>query len=186
MRVKARDTEGGGIGTGVIYEVDNRTNEAFILTNEHIIRGATTITVTVNEIEDYTAQLEGFDQRRDIAVLRICCDPGFQPIVFGDALTLQLGTDVVAIGYALDLTGGPSITKGIVSGIRYHPNQDRWVIQTDAPINPGNNGGPLLTVDGRLLGINTFGIRDVGDVTVENFGFAISEVTLSLHLPSLR
>ena len=186
VRVEAAAPDGDRIGTGVIYELDPSDDSAYIVTNEHIVRDASRIRVTVNDFDDYQAQLLRIDGKRDIAVLQICCGSKFIPMTFGDALTLQSGTGVLAIGYALDLQGGPSVTRGIVSGIRYQPEEDRWVIQTDAPLNPGNSGGPLLSLDGELLGINTFGIRGVGDVTVENFGFAISEVTLSRRLLELR
>ena len=185
MRVEAEAPGEVSIGSGVIFELDPSDDGAYIVTNEHVITDATRITVTVNDSDEYVSELRGFDAQRDIAVLRICCSPGFVPLVFGDALTLQVGTDVLAIGYALDLEGGASVTRGIVSGIRYESEEDRWVIQTDAALNPGNSGGPLLSLDGKLLGINTFGIRGTGDVTVESFGFAISEMTLSAHLPEL-
>ena len=186
VRIRATDSDGGSVGSGVVIEVDPSSGEAYIITNEHLIRGATAITATFNDADEYPAEIQGVDAMRDLALLRICCNVEFTPMPFGDALTLQVGTDVLAIGYALDLEGGASITRGIVSGIRYQSGLDRWVIQTDAPLNPGNSGGPLLSLDGKLLGINTFGIRDIGDVTVENFGFAISEVTLSRRLPDLR
>ena len=119
-------------------------------------------------------------------MLHICCNDKFKPITFGDSLTLEVGSDVIAIGFALDYPGAPSITKGIVSGIRPELEHDRWLVQTDAPLNPGNSGGPLLTTDGLMIGLNTFGIRgEPGETPVENFGFAVAEQTITESLASL-
>jgi putative serine protease PepD len=174
------------IGTGVIYSVNRQTGSALILTNEHVVRDTTQVNVIVRELLDYRATVKGLDRQRDVAVLEICCSPGFITLMFGDALTLQPGADVIAIGYALDLEGGPSVTKGVVSATRYQSAEDRWLVQTDAPLNPGNSGGPLISTDGLMVGINTFGIRSIDSVNVESFGFAVSEMTLTKILPGLE
>ena len=106
---------------------------------------------------------------------------------FGDASMVAVGSDVIAIGYALGIEGPATVTRGIVSAIRYQSEFDRWVIQSDAPINPGNSGGPLLSLSGEILGINTFGIRQTSSgVPVEGFGFAVSETTVATLLPGLK
>jgi hypothetical protein len=93
---------------------------------------------------------------------------------------------VIAIGYALGLEGPATVTRGIVSAIRYMSDADRWVVQTDASINPGNSGGPLLSASGEILGINTYWVRTTqAGEDVEGFGFAVSEVTIKAVLPGL-
>ena len=96
---------------------------------------------------------------RDLAVVTICCGQ-FHTLPFGDASRLEPGGEVVAIGYALGLSGEASITRGIVSAIRYDSRYLSDVIQTDAAINPGNSGGPMLSMSGEILGINTFKISE--------------------------
>ncbi len=142
--------------------------------------------VRVNDSDDYNATLLGTDTVRDIALLSICCDSAFRAFEFGDASSLPAGTRVIAMGYPLGLPGQATVTSGIVSAIRFDTAQSRWVIQTDAPINPGNSGGPLISGAGKLLGLNTFGIRQSGGgVSVEGIGFAVSEVTIQAVLPGL-
>ena len=102
---------------------------------------------------------------------------------FGDASRLEPGDEVVAIGYALGLSGEATITRGIVSAMRYVPDYRSDVIQTDAAINPGNSGGPMLSMAGEILGINTFGIdKSIG----EGLNFAISEGTVRARIPALK
>ena len=86
--------------------------------------------------------------------LEICCSR-FHSLAFKNAATLNSGSEVVAIGYPLGLSGAATVTRGIVSAVRYDSRHQAWVIQTDAPINPGNSGGPLLSSSGGVVGINT-------------------------------
>ena len=86
----------------------------------------------------------------DLAVVSICCGR-FHTLPFGDASRLEPGDEVVAIGYALGLSGEATITRGIVSAMRYVPDYRSDVIQTDAAINPGNSGGPMLSMAGEIL-----------------------------------
>ncbi|MBD47722.1 MAG: hypothetical protein CL891_01295 [Dehalococcoidia bacterium] len=186
VKVKAISSTEEGAGTGVIFSVDEETGRAFILTNDHVIAGSDQIIVS----GQFHGSLTGVPYRRnqvqDLAVIHVCCDKQFRPIAFGDSLTLELGSDVIAIGFALDYPGAPSITKGIVSGIRPEPEHDRWLVQTDAPLNPGNSGGPLLTTEGRMIGLNTFGIKgEPGETPIENFGFAVAEQTITESLALL-
>ena len=183
-----------GTGSGIIIEVNGAARTALILTNHHVIEGARSIQVLVNDSETYTAVIAGADPLRDLALLSICCSIDFQSAPFGDASKTLLGTEVVAIGYPLssvlellELGGGPTVTRGIVSAIRDDILFKRRVIQTDTPINPGNSGGPLLTPSGEIIGINTFGLNPeaLGLTSIEGFGFAVSEETITAVLPDL-
>lgn len=181
-----------GFGSGVIIEVDASAS-ALVLTNYHVIQDGRRIQVLVNDSTIYTAVIADSDPLRDLALLRICCSIDFRAVPFGDASNLSPGTEVIAIGYPLpDLieelapgSSSPTVTSGIVSAIRDQAVEDRKVIQIDAPINPGNSGGPLLTLSGEIVGINTFGLF-ISGVSVEGFGFAVSEETISAVFPDLR
>lgn len=140
--------------------------------------------MTINDSATVKGTLLGIDPSQDLAVLKICCGR-FQPLKFADASSLNSGTQVVAIGYPLGISGRASVTDGIVSALRY--DEGRWVIQTDAAINPGNSGGPLLSLSGEVLGINTFKIETTrSGRLVEGIGFAVSEVTIMHQLPALK
>ena len=171
-------------GSGAIFETQGRT--AYIVTNHHVVEGSAEVSVTVNDSAEYQGTVLGTDAVRDLAVVRICCG-SFRILPFGDASTLEPGDEVVAIGYALGLLGEATITRGIVSAIRYDANYLSDVIQTDAAINPGNSGGPMLSPAGQMLGINTFRYdRTEGGRTAEGLGFAISAKTVQARIPSLK
>ena len=181
-----RITTNIGAGSGVIFDAGGSPGSALILTNYHVVQGVSTISVTVQDLIIYDATLLGVDAQRDLAVLRVCCSGSFQILPFGDASAVQAGSTVITIGYPLGLSGEATVTSGIVSATRFNSQLNRWEIQTDAPINPGNSGGPLLTTEGKVIGINTFVIRSTSDISVEGFGFAVSEVTIQVALPALR
>ena len=101
--------------------------------------------------------------------MQVCCGE-FTVLDFGDAETLQVGSDLIAMGYSLGLSGPATTTKGIVSGFREHTDSDRRLIQTDAPINPGNSGGPLLDSNGNVIGVNTAILGPGGNIGI---GFAM-------------
>ena len=103
---------------------------------------------------------------------------------FGDAVGLEVGDEVVNIGYALGIEGQATVTKGIVSALRYDSDHQAYVIQTDASINPGNSGGPMLSPEGRVLGINSFVY--VSDYGAEGIGFAISARTVTERVRVLQ
>jgi len=176
------DTSGGetGIGTGSIISPDG-----YILTNNHVVEGANKFTVVLPDGRQYDATLIGREGKvNDIAVIKI--DPNQNsnktlPVMkLGDSSKLEIGEAVVAIGNALGLEGGPSVTQGIVSAIGrsiQEPNgaQLTALIQTDAAINPGNSGGPLLNLRGEQIGINTAAPVDPSQGVVANgIGFAIN------------
>ncbi len=145
------------VGSGVIVD-----KKGYILTNHHVIENADSITVTVPDGREFTAQVAGYDYLSDLAVLEVDTDTTLPEIQWGDSESLLIGEWVVAIGNPFGLSIGdaqPSVTIGIVSATqraktvehRYHEN----LIQTDASINPGNSGGALVNIHGELIGINT-------------------------------
>ncbi|KAL3813794.1 hypothetical protein ACJIZ3_015062 [Penstemon smallii] len=144
-----------GSGSGFVWDI-----QGHIVTNYHVIRGASDVRVTLADQSTYDAKVVGFDQDKDVAVLRIDAPKDkLRPIPIGVSADLLVGQKVYAIGnpFGLDHT----LTTGVISGLRREissaatgrPIQD--VIQTDAAINPGNSGGPLLDSAGNLIGINT-------------------------------
>ena len=172
-----------GSGTGVIFSRDG-----LALTNNHVIEGATNIIVTMDDGSQLEAELLGTDALSDLAVLKI---PGtFETFLPLDRnINLRVGEWVIAIGNALALPGGPTVTVGVVSalgrtigGSGNSPLYD--LIQTDTVINPGNSGGPLISLAGNLVGINTAVLRggggSAGRPTIEGIGFAINMETAVL------
>ena len=171
---------GRGVGTGFIVRSDG-----IVVTNYHVVEGAQRITVVTPgpNSRRYNARVIGGDQNADLAVLKIDAT-GLPTVALGDSSKLALGQRVVALGYALALPGGPTVTTGIVSALgrsisAQDPNCDTCkngrrdysnVIQTDAAINPGNSGGPLVNLAGQVVGINTAGAGG----QAENIGFAIA------------
>ena len=171
-------------GSGAIFETQGRTG--YVITNHHVVEGVAEVDVTVNDSTPYRGKVLGTDPVRDLAVVSICCG-SFRTLSFGDASRLEAGDEVVAIGYALGLSGEASITRGIVSAIRYDSNHMSDVIQTDAAINPGNSGGPMLSMTGQIVGINTFRIDESeGGRVAEGLGFAVSVKTVQQRLSVLK
>ena len=175
-----------GAGTGMIL-----TPDGDVLTNNHVVEGARTIKVTLfNEKDARDADLVGRDPSADMALVKIRDVSGLPTVKLGQSSKLRVGDDVVAIGNALALPGGPSVTLGIVSAL------DRAIdavtehldglIQTDAAINPGNSGGPLVNSDGEVVGMNTAVAGSAGDVQAQNIGFAIAIDAVKPRLDSLR
>ena len=157
-----------------------------MVTNQHVVEGQTTVNVTVDDTASYTGNVLGVDVTRDLAVVSICCGD-FTSLEFGDAAGLEAGDEVVNIGYALGFSGEATVTKGIVSALRFDSRYQAYVIQSDAVINPGNSGGPMLSAAGQILGINTFKYEETASGRpTEGLGFAISAVTVQQRIPALR
>ena len=171
---------GPGTGSGAIFETQGRTG--YVITNHHVVEGYGQVSVTVNDTTTYQGTVLSVDSVRDLAVVSICCG-SFHSLTFGRASSLDPGDEVVAIGYALGMQGPATITRGIVSAVRYDSRHEAWVIQTDASINPGNSGGPMLSPNGEVVGINTF---KISETSVEGVGFAISETTVQERIPALK
>jgi serine protease Do len=162
--------QGRAVGTGFVVRSDG-----YILTNHHVVANASSVSVTLPNGDVHPATVVAQDQEHDLAVLKIDAD-GLPALTLGHSNDVQIGESVVAIGFALDLSGGPTVTSGIVSSLNRSvdvqdmtgPRSYRDLLQTDAALNHGNSGGPLVTLDGRVIGVNVAG----GD-GVENIGFAI-------------
>jgi S1-C subfamily serine protease len=142
-------------GSGVIVSADGE-----VVTNAHVVEGARTITVTLaGESSARTAELVGLDSAADLALLRIKGASGLTAATLASSAGLRVGDDVVAIGNALALEGGPTVTRGIVSALGRSLDSGgvsmQGLIQTDAAISSGNSGGPLVNAAGEVVGINT-------------------------------
>ena len=172
-----------GVGSGVIYD-----SQGHILTNNHVVAGADKLLVSLPDGRSFPGTLAGADPQTDLAVVQISAS-NLPVAELGDSSQLQIGDWVVAIGNALALPGGPTVTQGVVSALGRtvqeppDPNNPQSTdgpflfdaIQTDAPINPGNSGGPLVNLNSQVVGINTLvaGQAEPG-VQAQGIGFAIS------------
>ncbi|MBC6012925.1 S1C family serine protease [Holdemanella hominis] len=172
--------ESTSVGSGVI--INKKYGEIDILTNYHVIEGATTLTCTLADNTNVEATVKGVDADRDLAVISIktsdLSEDTLKQIAIatiGDSDKLQVGEQVVAIGNALGY--GQSVTTGIVSATNRSvstssdTDKSQSYIQTDAAINPGNSGGALLNMSGELIGINS---AKLSDTNVEGMGYAIA------------
>ncbi len=173
LPVPAGPAVGRSTGSGVIL-----TDDGVVLTNHHVVGGANDITVTLHDKRAYRAEIIGSDPRTDVAVLQIRAEDGevFQPARLGDSDRIRIGEWVVAIGHPFDFSF--TVTAGIVSarGRRnLNPREISDYIQTDAAVNPGSSGGPLFSLDGEVIGINT---------AIFNPGPNAAHAGISLAIPS--
>ncbi|MCE4956356.1 S1C family serine protease [Macrococcoides caseolyticum] len=164
-----------GTGSGVIYQSND--NEAYIVTNNHVVEGAKDLKVRLANGKTVDGKLIGTDALTDIAVLKITGQYNIKPIAFADSSKIRVGDTVYAIGNPLGIELSGSVTEGIVSAKERTMNVETSAgessvkaIQTDAAINPGNSGGALINNQGQLIGINTL---KISADTVEGLGFAI-------------
>jgi serine protease Do len=167
-----RETQAAG--SGVIVDAAR----GYVLTNDHVVKGASSIEVTTKDNRRFKAQLVGRDQATDIALLHIKAE-NLVAVPLGDSNSVEVGDFVLAIGNPFGL--GQTVTSGIVSalgrtdlGIEGYED----FIQTDAPINPGNSGGALVTLDGRLVGINTAILSKTGGNVGISFAVPINMARL--------
>lgn len=155
-----------GIGSGVVMDARGR-----ILTNAHTVDGAERILVGLADGRVLGGAVLGQDEDTDVAVVQVGGD-GLHPAEFGDSDRLKVGQPVLAIGNPLGLPGGPTVTSGVVSSlhrnIRLGDGDGLEVIQTDAAVNPGNSGGPLIDLQGRVIALNAATIP-----YAEGIGFAV-------------
>ncbi len=148
-----RQQQAEATGSGFVIDDDGH-----ILTNNHVVSGASKVTVKIGDGDTQDAKVVGADPSSDVALLQVGDTDGLKPLQLGDSSSVHVGDPVVAIGnpFGLDST----VTSGIVSALQREINAPNGfsisdVIQTDAAINPGNSGGPLLDADGRVIGINS-------------------------------
>ncbi|PSL34368.1 serine protease Do [Planomicrobium soli] len=172
------ESQEAGTGSGVIYKQEG--NAAYIVTNNHVVKGAEKVKVTLSDGTELDAEVLGADVWTDLAVLKVAADSVTAVAEFGDSSVLKPGEPVVAIGNPLGLQFSGSVTTGVISGteraIPIDINEDGtedWeseVIQTDAAINPGNSGGALINSQGQVIGINSM---KIAQDAVEGIGLAI-------------
>jgi len=176
---------GGGVsaGTGVILSAEGE-----VVTNAHVVGEPGRIAVTLfNETRPRNAQLVGSDAANDLALLKIDGASGLPTASFGDSGTAEVGDAVVAIGNALALVGGPTVTTGIISAKERSLANLNGLLQTDAAINPGNSGGPLVNSSGQVIGLNTAVLQNPsGSGAAEGIGFAIAANTIKPIVEELR
>ena len=158
------------VGTGVIF-----TEDGYILTNAHVIAGGSECYVVLDTGENHRARLLGLDEEKDLAVIKIDA-AGLPAAEFGDSDALTVGDPVYAIGNPLGVELRGTLTDGIVSAINrdvYVDGVTMTLIQTNAALNNGNSGGPLINVYGQVVGINTMKMGSSSTTSVEGLGFAI-------------
>jgi serine protease Do len=171
--IVTQETGGEGVGSGIVYDVGG-----WILTNKHVVSGATSIDVRLKDGRDFKGTVYGIDTLTDLAILKIDGASGLTPAPMGDSSTIQVGELAVAIGSPLGVDYPNSVTSGIVSAlgrditvasdVSSGGTNLHGLIQTDAAINPGNSGGPLIDSSGRVIGITT-ALAD----SAQGIGFAI-------------
>ena len=172
-----------GVGSGFIINEDG-----YILTNYHVIEGASEISVTLSDNTNVAAKVVNYDENQDVAMLKITDADVKVPAVveLGNSDELKQGESVIAIGTPLSTNLSQTVTNGIVSALNRNVETESGVmqnlIQTDASINPGNSGGPLVNTRGQVVGINT--MKATGDDT-EGIGFAIPINDISDKIESL-
>jgi len=172
------------IGSGVIYDA-----EGFIITNAHVVSGATQIKVVLPDKREFDAGIVGIDQIHDIAKLKISGNK--LPVAkLGDSSDLIIGEWSIALGnpYGFLMNDSkPSVSVGVISALNrsFAPRQDRHdykaMIQTDAAVNPGNSGGPLVNINGEVIGINTFIFSENGGNIGIGFAIPINSVKAILQ-----
>lgn len=170
---------GSAAGTGMIL-----TSSGEVLTNNHVIEGATSISVQIDgKGPSYAAKVVGTDPKADVALLQMQGASGLHTVSLGNSSTASVGEPVVAIGNALDLQGSPTVTDGTISALDRSitasdasgasPEHLKGLIQTDAPLAPGNSGGPLLDAKAQVVGMDTAAAAGSPTGSASNVGFAI-------------
>lgn len=167
-----------GVGSGFVIESDG-----YIVTNNHVVEGADTVTVRLADEREFEAEVLGTDPQTDLALLKIDAE-GLAELEFGDSDALRVGDDVIAVGNPFGLGG--TVTRGIISALGRDINAGPYVdfIQTDASINRGNSGGPLLNLEGEVIGVNSAIYSPTGNWV--GVGFAIPSNTAAWVIEDLR
>jgi putative serine protease PepD len=179
-------SQGGDTGTGIIVSSDGE-----IITNNHVVEGSTDLKVRLAGATDAVqAKVLSTDPGNDLALIKLVNAKDLTAATFADPASIAVGDTVVAVGYALALDGGPSVTSGIVSATnRTLTDSDGaldGLIQTDAAISSGNSGGPLINLNGQVIGINTAVYNSDGQTSANNIGFAIGVAEVQRVVKILR
>jgi serine protease len=189
------DLKTASTGSGVIYKKTGNT--AYIVTNNHVVKGAKKLAVILSDGTNVNAELVGTDVWTDLAVLKINGDNVTTTMDFANSDDIAVGETAFAIGSPLDLSFSNTVTKGIVSAVNRQIPMDvdgdgtvdwnQTVIQTDAAINPGNSGGALINNEGKLIGINESKIaKATSNVSAEGIGFGIPSNEVKLITEQLE
>jgi S1-C subfamily serine protease len=194
VSIRVTTASGGSLGSGWVYSADG-----YIVTNQHVIEGATQVEVDFPSGYKTYGEVVGADPHADLAVVRVDAPAEeLHPLTLGDSSTLRVGQMVVAIGNPFGLEG--TMTLGVISALgRNLPSNVQAtgggyfsagdIIQTDAPLNPGNSGGPLLNLNGEVIGVNrairTEGYTDSGEPVNSGIGFAVSINIVKRVVPAL-
>ncbi len=194
VTIRTTTASGGSLGSGWVYSADG-----YIVTNQHVVEGATRVEVDFPSGYKTYGEVVGADPHSDLAVIRVDVPAEeLHPLTLGDSSTLRVGQIVVAIGNPFGLEG--TMTTGVISALgRNLPSNVQAttsgyftagdIIQTDAPLNPGNSGGPLLNLRGEVIGVNrairTEGYTDSGEPVNSGIGFAISINVAKRVVPAL-
>lgn len=161
-----------GTGTGIIM-----TDDGYIMTNHHVVNGAKSIQITTHDGSQYDADVVGMDERSDIAVIKVAAS-GLSAAEYGDSSKVQVGEKAIVIGNPLSMQFAGTLTQGVISSTeRQLTDTDSngytfiaTLIQTDAAVNPGNSGGPLINDKGQIVGVVT---SKIADTDIEGIGFAV-------------
>ncbi|PTF26709.1 serine protease [Staphylococcus cohnii] len=187
LKGKSAKSEEAGVGSGVIYQKND--GSAYIVTNNHVIDGASEIKVQLHNSNQVDAKLIGKDALTDIAVLKIDDTKGTKAINFANSSKVKTGDSVFAMGNPLGLEFANSVTSGIISASERTIDTQTSagankvnVLQTDAAINPGNSGGALVDLNGNLVGINSM---KIANEQVEGIGFAIPSNEVKVTIKEL-
>jgi S1-C subfamily serine protease len=184
----------GSEGTGIVI-----SGSGEIITNAHVVRGGisgtSTVTVTLQDSRKLAAQIVASDSDNDLALLKVTGVADLPALELGGSGAVAPGDPVIAIGYALGLEGGPSVTTGIISATGRSTATETGagvnsrltnLLQTDAPISSGDSGGPLLDTEGHVIGINTMVATSTSQIAANGIGFAIAADTVTSVLEVLR
>ena len=182
--IEATTRSGKSTGSGFAYKVDNKTG--YIITNAHVIASATEVKITNSKGETYDAKILGSDEYADIAVLSTDAGNISKVAQMGDSSKIELGDTIFTVGSPLGSEYFGTVTKGIIAGKNRLVGSSSIMleaIQIDAPINEGNSGGPLLNINGEVIGVNSM---KIASEKIEGMGFAIPINTVMSYVDRLE
>jgi len=174
-----KKTTNKSLGSGIIIEQEK--DEIFIITNNHVVNGATEINIILNNDKQYAGELVGSDERSDVGVIKFKSKEIFQTAKLGSSADIQIGDWAIAVGNPFGFNG--SLTVGVISALgraMYGRADATSFIQTDAAVNPGNSGGPLLNIKGEVIGVNSWIASQTGSNTGLSFSIPI-DTAMSIY-----